>query len=183
MYNEMLFEWDAEKNRSNQKKHSGVDFETASRVFADPDLMLRKDRVIDGEQQWHAIGGVCRAVLLVVHVYLEEKPNGEKQSGSSQPAKPIRVSADSIWSKPPGKRQKAVLDKIAKSQAHGGDAHIDYSDIPALSQKQLAQFKRTPKKLVAVRLDADVFEWIRQFGAGYSTRINSVLRAVMSQQR
>ncbi|MCX6606684.1 MAG: BrnA antitoxin family protein [Acidobacteria bacterium] len=39
------------------------------------------------------------------------------------------------------------------------------------------------KKLVAVRLDADVFEWIRQFGAGYSTRINSVLRVVMSQQR
>jgi uncharacterized protein (DUF4415 family) len=36
---------------------------------------------------------------------------------------------------------------------------------------------------VAVRLDADVFEWIRQFGAGYSTRINSVLRVVMSQQR
>jgi uncharacterized protein (DUF4415 family) len=43
--------------------------------------------------------------------------------------------------------------------------------------------KRAPKKLVAVRLDADVFEWIRQFGAGYSTRINSVLRAVMTQQR
>jgi uncharacterized DUF497 family protein len=31
----MRFEWDAEKNRSNQKKHAGIDFETASRVFAD----------------------------------------------------------------------------------------------------------------------------------------------------
>ena len=78
MYNEMVFEWDAEKNRSNQKKHSGVDFETASRVFADPDLILRKDRVIDEEQRWHAIGGVRKAVLLVVHVYLEEKSNGEE---------------------------------------------------------------------------------------------------------
>ena len=78
VYNAMRFEWDAEKNRSNQKKHSGVDFETASRVFADPDLMLRKDRVIDGEQRWHALGGVRKAVLLVVHVYLEEKPNGEE---------------------------------------------------------------------------------------------------------
>lgn len=56
-----------------------------------------------------------------------------------------------------------MLDVGAKSQAQGGDAHIDYSDIPALSEKQLAQFKRAPKKLVAVRLDADVFEWIRQF--------------------
>ncbi|MBL8293067.1 MAG: BrnA antitoxin family protein, partial [Bryobacterales bacterium] len=30
--------------------------------------------------------------------------------------------------------------------------------------------------------DADVFEWIRQFGPGYSTRINHVLRVVMSRQ-
>jgi uncharacterized protein (DUF4415 family) len=71
---------------------------------------------------------------------------------------------------------------VAKRQARGDAAQIDYSDIPALTGKQLARFKRTPKKLVAVRLDADVFEWIRHFGAGYSTRINSVLRAVMSQQ-
>lgn len=107
----------------------------------------------------------------------------KKQSGSSPPAKPIRVSAESIWSKPLSKRQKVVLDGVAKSQTRGGDAHIDYSEIPALSEKQLAQFKRAPKKLVAVRLDADVFEWIRKFGPGYSTRINNVLRVVMSQQR
>ena len=107
----------------------------------------------------------------------------KKQCGSSQPAKPIRVSAESIGSKPLSKRQKVVVDGVAKSQARRGDAHIDYSDIPALSEKQLAQFKRAPKKLVAVRLDADVFEWIRKFGAGYSTRINHVLRVVMSQQR
>jgi uncharacterized DUF497 family protein len=44
----MRFEWDAEKNRSNQRKHAGIDFETASRIFADPGLLLRKDRVIDG---------------------------------------------------------------------------------------------------------------------------------------
>lgn len=93
------------------------------------------------------------------------------------------MSAESIWSKPLSKRQKAALEEVARRQAHGGDAHIDYSDIPALLEKQLSQFKRAPKKLVAVRLDADVFEWIRKFGAGYSTRINSVLRVVMSQQR
>jgi uncharacterized protein (DUF4415 family) len=107
----------------------------------------------------------------------------KKQSASSQPAKPIRVSAESIWSKPLTKRQKSVLDGVAKNQSRGGDVHIDYSDIPALSDKQLAQFKRSPKKLVAVRLDADVFEWIRQYGAGYSTRINAILRVVMSQPR
>ena len=36
MYHAMRFEWDTDKNRTNQQKHFGVDFETASRVFADP---------------------------------------------------------------------------------------------------------------------------------------------------
>jgi uncharacterized protein len=78
VYNSVRFEWDAEKDESNQKKHSGIDFETASRVFADPNLMLRKDRVIGGEARWHGIGAVRKAVLLVVHVYREEYPNGEE---------------------------------------------------------------------------------------------------------
>jgi len=78
MYNRVRFEWDAEKNRSNRKKHSGLDFETASRVFADPNMMLRKDRVVDGEQRWHGIGAVRNAVLLVVHVIREVNPNGEE---------------------------------------------------------------------------------------------------------
>jgi hypothetical protein len=51
--------------------------------IADPNLMLRKDmlrkdRVVDGEQRWHGIGAVRKAALLVVHVYREENPNGEE---------------------------------------------------------------------------------------------------------
>jgi uncharacterized protein (DUF4415 family) len=72
---------------------------------------------------------------------------------------------------------------VARRQKRGDVSQIDYSDIPVLTDKQLAQFRRPPKKLVAVRLDADVFEWLRQYGAGYSTRINHVLRLVMSQGR
>jgi len=90
------------------------------------------------------------------------------------------VSAESIWSKPLTDRQKAALQGVARRQKRAQAATIDYSDIPALTDKQLAQFKPAPKKLVAVRLDADVLEWLQQFGAGYSTRINHVLRAVMS---
>lgn len=51
----MRFEWDAGKNRTNQAKHSGLDFETASRVFNDPKIILVEDRVVEGEQRWHAI--------------------------------------------------------------------------------------------------------------------------------
>jgi uncharacterized protein (DUF4415 family) len=107
----------------------------------------------------------------------------KKLSASSRPAKQIRVSAESIWNKPLNERRRAVLDDVAKRQKRADASQIDYSDIPVLTDKQLAQFRRTPKKLVAVRLDADVFEWLQQYGAGYSTRINNVLRAVMSQSR
>jgi len=74
------FEWDAEKNRENQRKHGALDFKTASFVFEDPNLVLRMDRVIDGEQRWHAIGSVpeIAAVLLVVHVYREDYLNDEE---------------------------------------------------------------------------------------------------------
>lgn len=91
------------------------------------------------------------------------------------------MSAESIWRKPLSEAQKATLEKIAQRQKSGDDSRIDYSDIPALTDKQLAQMQRPRKRLVAVRLDADVLAWLQKFGPGYSTRINHVLRAVMLQ--
>jgi uncharacterized protein (DUF4415 family) len=107
----------------------------------------------------------------------------KKLSASSRLGKQIRGSAESIWSKPLTERQKTTLTRVARRQKRADISQIDYSDIPALTDKQLAQFRRPPKKLVAVRLDADVFEWLQQYGAGYSTRINNVLRVVMSRRR
>jgi len=66
------------KRTGQTKKHAGIDFETASRVFADPSLIIRRDRALDGEQRWHAIGAVRKAVLLVVHACREENKNGEE---------------------------------------------------------------------------------------------------------
>ena len=107
----------------------------------------------------------------------------KKSSASSRPAKLISVSAESIFNKPVSKRQKAVLARVAGRQAAKDDSGIDYSDIPALTNAQLAQFRRAPKMLVAARLDRDIYDWLLQFGKGYSTRINSILRAVMTQAR
>jgi uncharacterized protein (DUF4415 family) len=107
----------------------------------------------------------------------------KKLSVSSPRVKQIRVSAASIRNKPLNKLQKSALEAVATRQKRADTSQIDYSDIPALTEKQLAQLKRPARKLVAVRLDADVFEWLQQYGAGYSTRINNVLRAVMSQSR
>lgn len=93
------------------------------------------------------------------------------------------MSAESIWNKPLTERQKTTLDGVARRQKRGDDSEIDYSEIPQLSDKQLAELRCPSKRLVAVRLDADVLEWLQQFGPGYSTRINHVLRAVMLQRQ
>ena len=80
----------------------------------------------------------------------------KKPSASSRPEKQISVSAESIFSKPLSKKQKVVLSRIAKREAAGDDSDIDYSDIPPLTDEQLAQFRRTPKVLVAARIDREV---------------------------
>jgi uncharacterized protein len=64
------FEWYETKDRSNVAKH-GVGFDEARRVFSDPRLVIREDRVVEGEERLHAIGYVDR-VLLVVHTVREE---------------------------------------------------------------------------------------------------------------
>jgi uncharacterized DUF497 family protein len=76
----MRFEWDSEKNRVNQQKHGGIAFESAALVFNDPQAVFRKDRIVTGEQRWHAIGAAEGAVLLVVHVYRMENRNDEEES-------------------------------------------------------------------------------------------------------
>ncbi|MGH9325187.1 MAG: BrnT family toxin [Terriglobia bacterium] len=68
----MRFEWDEAKNGINQAKHDGLDFETAARVFSDPEIILAKESIVEGEQRWHAIGAVAGAVILVVHTGREE---------------------------------------------------------------------------------------------------------------
>ena len=107
----------------------------------------------------------------------------KKRSESSQPAKRTTVSAESIFSKRPNEQQRTVLSQIAKRQAASDDSAIDYSDVPPLSDRQLAEFRRKPKVLVATRLDRDVYDWLRQYGEGYSTRINGILRTVMERAR
>jgi len=93
------------------------------------------------------------------------------------------VSAESIFSKSPTKKQKTVLTRVARRQAEGDDSGIDYSEIPALTDEQLAGFRRSPKVLVAARLDRDVVDWLRKYGEGYSTRINLILRQAMAKAR
>jgi uncharacterized protein (DUF4415 family) len=104
----------------------------------------------------------------------------KKSSASSQPEKRVRVKAADILNKPLTKRQGEALARLRDKP----DSEIDYSDIPPLTEEQLAgAFRPQAKKLVAVRLDRDVLTWLKEYGEGYSTRINTILRAVMDRQQ
>jgi uncharacterized protein (DUF4415 family) len=104
----------------------------------------------------------------------------KKSSASSRPEKLVSVSAEHIFNKPLTKRQQEALQRLEKMP----DSEIDYSDIPPLTEQQLAgAFRPKSKQLIAVRLDRDVLEWLKEYGEGYSTRINHILRAVMATRR
>lgn len=69
------FTWHETKNLSNQRKHDGLSFEVAARVFLDPLHLSVQDRVEDGEQRWQTLGQVGGVtVLLVAHTFTEEGP-------------------------------------------------------------------------------------------------------------
>jgi uncharacterized DUF497 family protein len=67
------FEWDAEKNASNQQKHN-ISFETAQYVFLDPQAKRKPDRVINSEQSEHIIGTILDVVVVLV-VFTERNGN------------------------------------------------------------------------------------------------------------
>ena len=64
-------------------------------------------------------------------------------------------------------------------------ADIDLSDIPevrAWAGAAVGKFYRPIKKLLTLRLDADVLAWLKPQGKGYQIRINQILRAAMMSQ-
>jgi len=75
--NSVRFEWDEAKNLSNQRKHDGVSFEEAQRVFEDPLHVSVQDRIEGGEQRWQTVGAVQGLVILVVaHTVTEQDSDG-----------------------------------------------------------------------------------------------------------
>jgi uncharacterized protein (DUF4415 family) len=62
------------------------------------------------------------------------------------------------------------------------DEDIDFTDIPEKTNWNNAvvgKFYRPIKKLVTIRIEADVLAWVKRQGKGYQTRINSYLRRAM----
>ena len=76
--------------------------------------------------------------------------------------------------------QQANLKRMAAMP----DDEIDTSDIPELTETQLADMARPEhfrpvKKQITARVDADVLAWLKSQGKGYQSRMNAILRQAM----
>jgi uncharacterized protein (DUF4415 family) len=74
------------------------------------------------------------------------------------------------------------LSRIKKMK----DSSIDYSDISETDEMfwEDAEIIFPSKKIhLSIRLDNDIIEWFKQYGSGYQTKINRVLRSYINNMR
>ena len=95
---------------------------------------------------------------------------GKKRSGSSQRERLARKSAADIRAYARTPEYKAEVARLKAMP----DSEIDFSDLPELTEEQLARLVRAritpPKTPVSIRLDGDVLIWLKkQGGDGYLT--------------
>jgi uncharacterized protein len=66
---EVSLEWDQQKNRENQLKHS-VSFEEAQEAFRDPNRLILKDTFhSSGEERWFCVGDIGTGIVTVRFTY------------------------------------------------------------------------------------------------------------------
>lgn len=96
------------------------------------------------------------------------------------------MKSDDIRRKRWTKAELETVRRIRAKQKAGDDAGIDYSDIPRLTDEQLAKMTRLrdvrAKVPVSVRLNPRVLEWLKAKGEGHLTRINDILTNVMEAE-
>ena len=65
------------------------------------------------------------------------------------------------------------------------DDHIDYSDIPELTDEfwENAVLVIPKKRAVSLRLDENIITWFKKQGKGYQTKINKVLGEFVQAQQ
>jgi uncharacterized protein (DUF4415 family) len=72
----------------------------------------------------------------------------------------------------PGKKR----GRVSRLAASGENEQFS----PEMMRKWAGEYYRPIKKLVTLRVDADVLAWFKKPGAGYQTRINQALRRAMA---
>lgn len=75
----MRISWRDDKAQRNKRKH-GLDFGLADKIFADPFLVTQFDRIVDGEERWHALGAIAVGGLFKVFLVVHSFPDPEDQT-------------------------------------------------------------------------------------------------------
>jgi len=111
----------------------------------------------------------------------------KKSSASSQPAGLKSMRSEDIRNRQWNEKERRALRQAARRQATGDDSHINFEDIPRLTDEQLASMVRLRdvrrKVAVSVRLDPRVLDWLKSKGEGHLTRINDILTNLMEAER
>ena len=111
----------------------------------------------------------------------------KKSSVSSRPATLKSMSSEDIKTRVWSEEEKEAVRRGSARQAAGDDSHIDFDDIPCLTEAQLANMVRLRdvrrKVAVSVRLDPRVLDWLKSKGEGHLTRINDILVNLMDADR
>ena len=100
-----------------------------------------------------------------------------KSSASSQPVRLKRVKSEDIAHRQWSEQEHLAVRRSAESQAAGKATRYATTDIPALTDQQLAAMVRLrdvrkPKVAVSVRLNTRVLEWLKSKGSGHLARVN-----------
>ena len=94
----------------------------------------------------------------------------KRLSVSSQREELVSMTSEDIRNRKWTEAEKQAIRRAAAKQAAGDDSDIDYSDIPRLTAKQLAEMVRLRdvrrKQAVSVRLDPEVLDWLQVEGRG-----------------
>ena len=111
----------------------------------------------------------------------------KKSSASSRRVVLKSMSSEDIVHRKWTRAEIAAVHRAADKQAAGDDSDIDFSDIPPMTEEQLAsmiRFRDFQRKVpVSVRLDPEVLDWLKSKGEGHLTRINDILANLMEAER
>lgn len=84
------------------------------------------------------------------------------------------------------KRRSKEQQRDIAALAAMDDADIDFTDMPEVLDwrgAEIGRFYRPKKQPVTMRLDEDVLDWLKSYGAGYQTKANLLLRHAMLSAR
>lgn len=86
----------------------------------------------------------------------------------------------------PTKKRLPIKEKTAEELAAMPDSEIDFSDLPELDEEWFRTAELVypkPKKNITIRIDDEVYNWFKQQGAGYQSRINAVLKSFVQAHK